>query len=98
MPQLRLVGTHLKTTSVALQLLSVHEDKNIISLPSDELPDLCERKEIKSKFAGNPDYVIVASNSVIIGCALHLPGRLISQFPRNMFDPQTWEHVLQDRK
>jgi hypothetical protein len=98
MPLLRWVGTHLKPTSVALQLLGDHADKNIVTLPSDQLRDLGERKEIKSEFAGSPGYVIVASNSVIIGCALYLPGRLISQFPRHMFTSQTWEYALQDRK
>jgi hypothetical protein len=62
------------------------------------LRDLVEIKEIKSEFAGSPGYVIVASNSVIIGCALYLPGRLISQFPRHMFTSQTWKYVLQNRK
>ena len=95
MPLLRWVGTHLKPTSVALQLFGAHADKNIVSLPSDQLRDLVKSKEIKSEFAGSPGYVIVASNSVIIGCALYLPGRLISQFPRHMFTSQTWEYALQ---
>lgn len=98
MPLLRWVGTHLKPTSVALQLFGAHADKNIVSLPSDQLRDLVESKEIKSEFATSPGYVIVASNSVIIGCALYLPGRLICQFPRHMFTSQTWEYVQQDRK
>jgi len=98
MPLLRWVATHLKPTSVALQLFGPHADRNIVRLPSDQLRDLVERKEIKSEFAGSPGYVIVASNSVIIGCALYLPGRLISQFPRHMFTSQTWEYVRQDRK
>jgi NOL1/NOP2/fmu family ribosome biogenesis protein len=83
---------------VALQLFGAHADKNIVSLPSDQLRDLVESKEIKSEFATSPGYVIVASNSVIIGCALYLPGRLICQFPRYMFTSQTWEYVQQDRK
>ena len=96
-PLLRWVGAHLKPTSVALQLFGAHADRNIVSLPSDQLRDLVKSKEIKSEFAGSPGYIIVASNSVIIGCALYLPGRLISQFPRHMFTSQTWEYVLQDR-
>jgi len=98
MPLLRWVGTHLKPTSVALQLFGAHADRNIVSLTSDQLRDLVEIKEIKSEFAGSPGYVIVASNSVIIGCALYLPGRLVSQFPRYMFKSRTWEYVLQNRK
>ena len=98
MPLLRWVGTHLKPTSVALQFLGSHGDKNIVSLPSDQLRDLVERKEIKTEFASSPGYVIVVSNSMIIGCALYLPGRLISQFPRHMFTSQTWEYLLQERK
>jgi len=98
MPLLRWVGTHLKPTSVALQLLGSHGDKNIVSLHSDQLRDLVERKEIKTEFASSPGYVIVVSNSIVIGCALHLPGRLISQFPRHMFTSQTWEYLLQERK
>jgi hypothetical protein len=98
MPLLRRVGSHLKPTSVALQLLGAHADKNIVTLPSDQLRDLVEIKEIESEFTVSPGYVIVASSSIIIGCALYLPGRLISQFPRHMFTSKTWELVLQDRK
>lgn len=97
-PLLRWVGTHLKPTSVALQLFGVHADKNIVTLPTDRLHDLVENKEIKSEFGCTPGYVIVTSKSVVIGCALYLPGRLISQFPRNMFTSQTWKYVLQVRK
>jgi hypothetical protein len=95
---LRWVGTHLKPTSVALQHFGAHADKNVVSLTSDQLRDLVESKEIKSEFVSSPGYVIVASSSVIIGCALYLPGRLISQFPRHMFTSQTWEYVLQISK
>ena len=98
LPLLRRVGSHLKPTSVALQLLGTHADKNIVSLPFDQLRELYKIREIKSEFTGSPGYVIVTSSSVIIGCALYLPGRLISQFPRHMFTSQTWEHVLQGGK
>jgi hypothetical protein len=95
MPLLRWLGPHLKPTSVALQLLGAHANKNIVTLTSAQLRDLVDRREIKTEFTGTPGYVIVVSTSLIIGCALHLPGRLISQFPRHMFTPQTWEYVLQ---
>ena len=98
LPLLRRVGSHLKPTSVALQLLGAHADRNIVRLPADQLRDLSEMREIKGEFTGSPGYVIVASSSVIIGCALYLPGRLISQFPRHMFTSQTWEYVRRDRK
>lgn len=97
-PLLRWVGTHPKPTSAALQLFGIHGDKNIVTLPTDQLRDLVANKEIKSEFACTPGYVIVTSKSLILGCALYLPGRLISQFPRNMFTSQTWEYVLQVRK
>ncbi|MCG6916692.1 MAG: hypothetical protein LJE89_04005 [Deltaproteobacteria bacterium] len=97
-PLLRWVGTHLKPTSTALQLFGVHADKNIVTLPTDQLRDLVEGKEIKSEFGCTPGYVIVAIRSAVIGCALYLPGRLISQLPRNMFTSQTWEYVIQDKK
>ena len=96
LPLLRWVGTHLKPTSVALQLLGAHANKNIVNLPSDQLRALVEKKEIESDFASTPGYVIVASNSVIIGCALYLPGRLICQFPRHMFSSQTWDYLLHE--
>jgi NOL1/NOP2/fmu family ribosome biogenesis protein len=98
LPLLRWVGTHLKPTSVALQLFGVHADKNIVSLPTEQLRDLAERGEIKSEFPSSPGYVIVSSKSVVIGCALYLSGRLISQFPRYMFTSQTWEYALQEKK
>ena len=98
LPLLRWVGTHLKPTSVALQLFGVHADKNTVTLPTDKLRHLVENKELKSEFGCTPGYVIVASKAIVIGCALYLPGRLISQFPRNMFTSQTWEYVLQGRK
>jgi NOL1/NOP2/fmu family ribosome biogenesis protein len=97
-PLLHWVGTHLKPTAAALQILGAHANKNIVTLPPEQLRDLGERQAIKSEFAGSPGYVIVASNSVIIGCALYLAGRLISHLPRHMFTSQTWEYALQDRK
>jgi hypothetical protein len=53
-----------------------------------------EKKEIKDEFGTSPGYVIVAAETIIIGCALSLPGRLLSQFPRHLFTEQTWEYLL----
>lgn len=97
MPLLRWVKTHLKPTSVALQLFGCHAKKNIVSLKPDQLRDLVEKKEIKGEFTTSPGYVMVVTNSAIIGCALYLPGRLISQFPRHMFTDRTWDYLLQNK-
>jgi NOL1/NOP2/fmu family ribosome biogenesis protein len=98
LPLLRRIKAHLKPTSVALQLFGRHASKNIVSLEPEQLGDLAERKEIKGEFTCSPGYVIVVTNSVIVGCALCLPGRLISQFPRHMFTDQTWNDLLQNKE
>ncbi|UCE83387.1 MAG: hypothetical protein JSV47_02275 [Deltaproteobacteria bacterium] len=98
LPLLRRIKAHLKPTSVALQLFGSHASKNIVSLEPEQLGDLAERKEIRGEFACSPGYVIVVTNSVIVGCALFLPGRLISQFPRHMFTDQTWNDLLQSKE
>jgi NOL1/NOP2/fmu family ribosome biogenesis protein len=92
LPLLRQAKMHLKPTTAALQLFGVYADKNIVSLAQDQLQDLVEKKEIKGEFGISPGYVIIATETIIIGCGLSLPGRLISQFPRHLFTEQTWEY------
>lgn len=93
LPLLRQVNAQLKPTTAGLQLFGLHADKNIVSLLLDQLRDLVEKKEIKGDFDTSPGYVIVVAETTIIGCALSLPGRLISQFPRHLFTKQTWEYL-----
>ena len=93
LPLLRQVNTQLKPTTAALQLLGPHANKNIVSLALDQLRELVERKEIKGEFNTSPGYVIIVAETIIIGCALSVPGRLISQFPRHLFTEQTWEYL-----
>jgi NOL1/NOP2/fmu family ribosome biogenesis protein len=93
LPLLRQVNTQLKPTTAALQLLGPHANKNIVSLALDQLRELVERKEIKGEFDTSPGYVIIVAETIIIGCALSVPGRLISQFPRHLFTEQTWEYL-----
>jgi NOL1/NOP2/fmu family ribosome biogenesis protein len=93
LPLLRQVNTQLKPTTAALQLLGFHANKNIVSLALDQLRELVQKKEIKGEFDTSPGYVIVVAATVIIGCALSVPGRLISQFPRHLFTEETWDHL-----
>jgi len=91
---LRWVQTRLKPTSAALQLLGSHLNKNIVRLTPEQLRDLVEKSEIEGDFADSPGYVAIVTNSLVIGCALYVPGRLISQLPRHMFTVQTWDHIM----
>ena len=93
LPLLRQVNTQLKPTTAALQLFGLHANKNIVSLALDQLRELVEKKEIKGEFDTSPGYVIVVAETVIIGCALSVPGRLISQFPRHLFTEETWDYL-----
>ena len=93
LPLLRQVQRQLKPTTAALQLLGPHANKNIVSLTLEQLRELVEKKEIKGEFHTSPGYVIVVAETMIIGCALSVPGRLISQFPRHLFTEQTWEYM-----
>jgi NOL1/NOP2/fmu family ribosome biogenesis protein len=97
LPLLRQVNIQLKPTTAALQLFGPHANKNIISLALEQLRELVEKKEIKDEFGTSPGYVIVAAETIIIGCALSLPGRLLSQFPRHLFTEQTWEYLLAEK-
>ena len=93
LPLLRQVNTQLKPTTAALQLLGPHANKNIVRLTLDQLRELVEEKEIKGDFDTSPGYVIVVAETLIIGCALSVPGRLISQFPRHLFTEKTGEYL-----
>ena len=93
LPLLRQRKTQLKPTTAALQLIGPHANKNIISLALEQLRELVEKKEIKGEFGTSTGYVIVVTETIIIGCALSLPGRLISQFPRHLFTEQTWAYL-----
>ncbi|MFP3871177.1 MAG: methyltransferase RsmF C-terminal domain-like protein [Syntrophobacteria bacterium] len=53
---------------------------------------LIERGKIRASWSFTPGYVIVAVQGLVVGCALYLPGRLISQIPRHLFTPRSWEH------
>ena len=90
---LRWVQSRLKPTSAALQLFGNHLNKNIVRLTPEQLRDLVERTELEGDFAASPGYVATVTDSLVIGCALYVPGRLISQFPRHMFTSQMWQHM-----
>ncbi len=85
LPVLRRVKKRFKPTSAALQLFGKHATKNIVGLAPVQLKELVEKNEIKDDFPVSPGYVIVSTETVIVGCGLYLPDRLISQFPRHMF-------------
>ena len=91
LPLLRWKKTHLKPTTVSLQLFGSYADQNIVNLTRDQLQDLVEKKEIQGEFGISPGYVIIAAEKIIIGCGLYVPGRLISQFPRHLFTEGTWK-------
>ena len=93
LPLLRWKKTHLKPTTVSLQLFGSYADKNIVSLTPGQLHALVEKKEIQGEFGISPGYVIIVAETIIIGCGLYVPGRLISQFPRHLFTEQTWEYL-----
>jgi NOL1/NOP2/fmu family ribosome biogenesis protein len=97
LPLLRQVKTQLKPTTAALQLFGLHANKNIVSLALEQLRELVEKKELKGEFGTSPGYVIIAAETIVIGCALSLPGRLLSQFPRYLFTKQTWAYLPTDK-
>ena len=96
-PLLRWVKKRLKPTSAALQVLGIYATKNVVSLEPMQLEELVEKKEIKGEFPVSPGYVIICTETVVIGCGLYLPGRLVSQFPRHLFANQTWAYQPADR-
>ncbi len=95
-PILRWVSRRLKPTSAALQLFGKYVAKNIVTLGPIQLADLISKRVIRGEYPVSPGYVQIISESMIIGCGLYLPGRLISQFPRHMFASQTWKYSLGD--
>jgi NOL1/NOP2/fmu family ribosome biogenesis protein len=94
LPLLRSMNTRPKPTSASLQLFGSHANKNIATLGPQQLQKLAEIGEIRCEFPASPGYVIVVVTGAVIGCGLYVPGRLISQFPRHLFTPQTWEYFL----
>ena len=89
LPVARWVKKRLKPTSAALQLFGKYATKNMLRLEPLQLEELFEKKEIKGEFSLSPGYVIISTETVVIGCGLYLPGRLISQFPRHVFANQS---------
>jgi hypothetical protein len=96
-PLLRRVKTHLKPTSAALQLYGKYSTDNIVKLEFVQLAELVEKKELNGEFPVSPGYVVISTKGVFIGCALYLPGRLVSQFPRHLFTSKTWNYLLADK-
>ena len=94
LPLLRWVKSHLKPTSAALQLFGTYANKNTVGLLPKQLSELIEKRVIQGDFPVTSGYVIIAVEGVIFGCALYLPGRLISQFPRHLFRSQPWRELL----
>ncbi|UCG13333.1 MAG: hypothetical protein JSU72_02260 [Deltaproteobacteria bacterium] len=93
LPLLRQVNTYLKPTTAALQVFGNYATRNVVNLASSQLTELVANGILTSDFAFSSGYVIVETEGIIIGCALYLPGRLISQFPRHLFTAQTWEDL-----
>lgn len=69
----------LKPTSAALQLLSVHAEKNVIGLSSEKLEELVEQVEMRGDLAATAGYVIICLGDLPAGCALSLPPGLLSR-------------------
>jgi NOL1/NOP2/fmu family ribosome biogenesis protein len=88
-PVARWVRKRLKPTSIALQLFGKYATKNMVRLEPLQLEELLAKKELKGEFPLSPGYVIISTETVLIGCGLYLPGRLISQFPRHVFANQS---------
>lgn len=78
---LREVGRYLKPTSVALQLLGAHAERNVVTLTPKELEELVENGEIKGDFPATRGYVIISLEDLPVGCGLYLPPRLLSRLP-----------------
>lgn len=93
---LRRVGTHLKPTTTALQLFGAQARRNVVHLEPVQLRQLYEEGEITGDFQVSPGYVVIKEGELIIGCALYVPGRLLSRFPRHLFAPQTWDFLLEE--
>jgi hypothetical protein len=78
---LRQVGRYLKPTSAALQLFGAHAERNVVPLTAKDLEELVEKGKLEGDFPATPGYVIVSLGDLPVGCALHLPPRLLSRLP-----------------
>jgi len=78
---LRRVSEYLKPTSAALQRFGHLATRNKIELDRLTLDRLRLEKKIPWEGPEEPGYVILACEGRIWGCALRLPGKLVSYLP-----------------
>lgn len=81
LPLLRRVGRYLKPTSPALRLFSPWITRNRILLPDDDAWNFITCGEIPLQQDLSEGYVLVQTQTMVIGCGLYLKGRLKSQLP-----------------
>ncbi|MBX6422971.1 hypothetical protein [Thermosulfurimonas sp. F29] len=78
---LRKVSGYLKPTTAALQRFGHQATRNILELDRYTLDRLRLEKKIPYESDLEPGYVILKCEGRIWGCALYLPGKLISHLP-----------------
>jgi len=78
---LRKVSGYLKPTSAALQRFGPFATHNIVTLDRLTLDRLRLEKKIPFSAEVEPGYVILKCEGDFWGCALYLPGKLISYLP-----------------
>ncbi len=78
---LRKVSGYLKPTTAALQRFGRYATKNLLELDRLTLDRLRLEKKIPIELEIEPGYVILKCEGQIWGCALYLPGKLISYLP-----------------
>lgn len=84
-PFLRQVGRYMKPVTCAVQRFGHMATRNIVTLSSGELHELCREGEISVGQAFTPGFVVVRTVSAVWGAALFLePDRLLCRFPKNM--------------
>ncbi|QER41605.1 hypothetical protein F1847_02170 [Thermodesulfobacterium sp. TA1] len=75
---LRKVSSYLKPTSAFLQRFGDLATKNVVTLSSEIIEKLKERKKVEIDLDLSPGYVILRDEKWVLGCGLYLPGKLFA--------------------
>ena len=81
-PVLRKIQNRLKPTTSAVRLFGNRATRNVVDLDRAHLMRLLRYGEIHLSSHVTPGYVIVSSQSQILGCGLFTGRKLLNQIPR----------------
>ncbi len=82
LPILRIMPTHLKPTTAAIQRFGPHATNHIVNMTADQVRQLLQAGTMTYDAPLEPGYVILRQEGHVLGCGLLTPGQLRSLIPK----------------